>query len=385
MVGSVLSTIAIGGYRCVRDMVMPLGHLTVVTGANGSGKSSVYRALRLLADCGQDEVIGSLAREGGLQSARWAGKLQSNRPVELELGFASDDFGYLIDLGLPVPARSMFDRDPQIKREAVFVGPTFRPASTLVKRRGPLAERRTDSGRDFSELTRGLESYRSVLAEFADPEQLPELAAVRRRLRSWRFYDGFRVDADAPARRSHIGTRTPALADDGADLAAAIQTIIEAGSGEGSEELQRAVADAFGGASVTVVNTDGIFDLQVRQPGLQRALRAAELSDGTLRFLLWTAALLGRQLPSLMVLNEPETSLHPDLIKPLASLIRMATNTTQVIVITHSSVLSEELRRDCADEGADVVHLQLAKDDTGETRISGQGVMDVPPWHWGSR
>jgi predicted ATPase len=68
-----LSTVAVRGYRSLRDIVLPLGQLTVVTGANGSGKSSVYRALRLLADCGRGEVIGSLAREGGLQSARWAG------------------------------------------------------------------------------------------------------------------------------------------------------------------------------------------------------------------------------------------------------------------------------------------------------------------------
>jgi predicted ATPase len=150
-----LSKVALRGYRSLRDIVLPLGQLTVVTGANGSGKSSFYRALRLLADCGRGEVIGSLAREvigslareGGLQSARWARKLMSNRPVELELGYPADDFGYTIDLGLPVPAQSMFDRDPQIKRENVFAR----------------------LGRGFDELTRGLESCRSVLTEHHHP------------------------------------------------------------------------------------------------------------------------------------------------------------------------------------------------------------------------
>lgn len=384
-VGEVLSTIAIRGYRSLRDIVLPLGQLTVVTGANGTGKSSVYRALRLLADCGRGEIIGSLAHEGGLQSARWAGRLEANRPVELELGYAADDFGYAIDLGLPIPALSMFDRDPQIKSEAVFAGSTLRPGSTLVRRRGPLAEERSDSGRGFSELTRALESYRSVLTEFADPGRLPELTAVRDRLRSWRFYDGFRVDADAPARRSQVGTRTPILADDGADLAAAIQTIIESGSGTGSEELRQSVADAFGGASVKVVNNDGLFDLQMSQPGLHRPLRAAEFSDGTLRFLLWAAALLGRHLPSLMVLNEPETSLHPDLIKPLAAMIQTAAATTQVVVVTHSRKLIEELSDKVAEEDGGLVQLELIKAPDGETRICGQGLVDAPAWHWGSR
>ncbi|MET0700691.1 MAG: AAA family ATPase, partial [Mycobacterium sp.] len=63
-----LTTVAVHGYRSLRDVVLPLGPLTVITGANGTGKSSLYRALRLLADCGRGEAIGSLAREGGLQS-----------------------------------------------------------------------------------------------------------------------------------------------------------------------------------------------------------------------------------------------------------------------------------------------------------------------------
>ena len=71
-----LQTIAIRGYRSLRDIVLPLRRLTVVTGANGTGKSSLYRALRLLADCGRGEVIGSLAREGGLDSVLWAGPEQ---------------------------------------------------------------------------------------------------------------------------------------------------------------------------------------------------------------------------------------------------------------------------------------------------------------------
>ena len=63
-----ICTIAIQGYRSLRELVLPLGQFTVVTGANGSGKSSVYRSLRLLADAAKNAVIASLAREGGLSS-----------------------------------------------------------------------------------------------------------------------------------------------------------------------------------------------------------------------------------------------------------------------------------------------------------------------------
>lgn len=383
-----LSTIAVRGYRSLRDIALPLGELTVITGANGTGKSSVYRALRLLADCAGGAVIGSLAREGGLESVLWAGPEQTSgarrtgestgttrtRPVSLELGFASDDFGYLIDLGLPQYAgpNSAFARDPEIKREVVFAGPVARISAILVRRAGQYAEVSADSGRGFDPLTSGLPTYHSVLAEFAHPGAHPELAAVRERLRGWRFYDGFRVDAGAPARRPQIGTRTPVLSDDGADLAAAVQTILEVGQ----DDLARAVADAFDGARLSVAVHDGLFDLQLHQPGMLRPLRAAELSDGTLRFLLWGAALCSPRPPSLMVLNEPETSLHPDLVAPLATMIRSAATRTQVLVITHAAELVRQL-------GAES-EVELYKE-WGETRVDGQTMLTAPRWDWGKR
>src|SRR3954465_3835325 len=110
-----LSAIAIYGYRSLRDVTIPLRALNVVTGANGSGKSNVYRALRLLADIAQGRIIPSLAREGGVQPPLWAapagfarsvtsgehpvqGTLRKE-PVSLRLGFAGDEFGYAMDLG----------------------------------------------------------------------------------------------------------------------------------------------------------------------------------------------------------------------------------------------------------------------------------------------
>lgn len=397
-----LQTVAIRGYRSLRDVVLPLARLTVVTGANGTGKSSLYRALRLLADCGRGEVIGSLAREGGLESVLWAGPEQltgarrtgrvegttrSGR-VSLELGFASEDFGYLVDLGLPQMAghNSLFARDPEIKREAVFVGPVMRGSTTLVRRTRDYAESSAESGRGFDKLSQSIPPYRSVLGEYAHPGAHPELAAVRDRLRDWRFYDGFRVDAAAPARRRNVGTRTPVLSDDGRDVAAAIQTILEAGF----DDLQRAVADAFDGAALSVAGHDGLFDLQLHQPGMLRPLRAAELSDGTLRFLLWAAALLSPRPPSLMVLNEPETSLHQGLVRPLASLIRTAAENTQVVVVTHSTALLDHLgtvpagSRDDPGDGDYPVQIRLYKE-LGETRVEGMGMLTAPAWDWGKR
>ena len=387
-----LQTVAIRGYRSLRELVLPLRRLTVVTGANGTGKSSLYRALRLLADCGRGEVIASFAREGGVESALWAGPEHlggarrtgtaqggpRTRSVSIELGYASDDFGYLIDLGLPQAAGTAFERDPEVKREVVFAGPVARTATTLVRRVRGFVEVASETGRGFDELGRNVPAHRSVLADWAGA--VPELVMVRERLRDWRFYDGFRADSGAPSRRPQVGTRTPVLADDGADLAAAVQTILETGT----DDLARAVATAFDGASVSVSVTDGLFDLQLQQRGMLRPLRSAEISDGTLRFLLWAAALLSPQPPSLMVLNEPETSLHPDLVRPLAALIKEAASRTQVVVVTHSETLRECLGAAPLGSDEDAWEMELFKD-WGETKVAGQGLLTTPPWDWGQR
>ncbi|MEV7038975.1 AAA family ATPase [Amycolatopsis sp. NPDC051061] len=383
-----LTTLAVENYRSLRDLVLPLSGLTVVTGANGSGKSSLYRALRLLADASRNGAVAALAGEGGLPSTLWAGPENGVRPgarvqgtvrtkaVGLRLGFAGDEFGYALDLGLPVPGKkTMFDLDPEFKREAVWSGPFLKPASLLADRAGPVVRTRVESGGWGDERFK-IRLSDSMLSEFADPRACPELLVVRERIRSWRFYDHFRTDASAPARRPRIGTRTVVLSHDGADLAAALQTIIEIGR---VAELAAVIDAAFPGSRLSVVSQDGLLSVSFHQHGLLRPLSAAELSDGTLRFLLWVAALLTPRPPELLVLNEPETSLHPDLLPALAALIAVAAKETQVVVVSHALPLIRALS-----EVAEVGALELEKEN-GETKLVGQGRLDRPSWHWPKR
>jgi predicted ATPase len=114
----------------------------------------------------------------------------------------------------------------------------------------------------------------------------------------------------------------------------------------------------------------------LKQQGLLRPLTAQELSDGTLPYLCWIAALLSPRPPSLMVLNEPENSLHPDLIPALARLIEHASSRTQVWIVTHSEALVAALSKD---GGCNLVGLEK---ELGETRISGQDPLSKPSWKW---
>src|SRR6266576_990527 len=147
-----ITRLAISGYRSLREIKVTLGALNIVTGANGSGKSSLYRALRLLADVAQGKIIQSLAIEGGLPSALWAGPETFSRsmkagtqpvqgtvrqgPVSLKLGFSSDDYGYAIDLGLPLPDSKRFSKDPVIKAESIWTGLLLGRANSFAQRKG---------------------------------------------------------------------------------------------------------------------------------------------------------------------------------------------------------------------------------------------------------
>jgi predicted ATPase len=384
---SIITRLCISGYRSLRDVRLEIGQLTVVTGANGSGKSSLYRALRLLADVAQGRVIHSLAVEGGLQSVLWAGPEAFSRsmktgaqpvqgtmrkgPVSLKLGFSSDDYGYAIDLGLPVPGSLHFDRDPVIKAESLWTGLVLGRANTFAQRKGPSVGLRNQEG-EWRQAYDSLASYDSMLTHCSDPRDAVELLLLRENMRGWRFYDHFRTDSDAPARRRQVGTRTPVLASDGADLAAAIATIQEIGA-EG--ELAATVADAFPGGSIDVRDSDGYFEIEMRQHGLLRSLGAAELSDGTLRYLLLVAALLSPRPPTLMILNEPETSLHPDLLPALARLIAKASRHTQIIVVSHAAPLVSALQA----SGARRIVLEKQ---LGETVVPDE---ERPAWNWPSR
>ena len=385
-----LTHLAVAGYRSLQQLSLPLGGLTLVCGANGCGKSNLYRSLGLISAAARGDLVAALAAEGGLPAVFWAGpKLTSaamrrgEQPVQgsggrreatrLRLGIAGDCLSYAIELGYQADdPTSVFLLDPEIKREWIWAGGPFHPRSLLVQRTGSVVERCGDGGRTVP-IALEVSPHESLFTAVSDPLEAPEVFQLRHTILSWRFYDSFRTDREAPARKGRIATRTPSLAADGGDLAAAVQTILEIGD---AEAFQSAIADAFPGCRLTVDTAQPIFSLQLHQPGLLRALETPELSDGTLRYLLLAAALFSPRLPPLLVLNEPENSLHPDLLPPLARLIAAVSERTQVWVVAHAEVLITALG---ATPGVRLLRLERQQ---GATVLPGQTVLDRAAWRW---
>jgi predicted ATPase len=341
-----IKTLCIQGYRSIQNMRLKMHDMNVIVGANGSGKSNLYKAIHLIAKAANGQLAETLAREGGMPSVLWAGQKKqmtsSKAPVRLTLSVQLDELQYEIACGLPTPSSSMFALDPEVKAEYVWFGETKRPSSTLVERKNNSTWMMSQDGVRIP-YPASLSQSESVLSQLQEPHLHPELFFLSQEIKKWRFYHHFRTDADSPIRGPQIGTRTVVLSEDGYNLAAALQTIIEIGN---DSLLHDAIDKAFPGARLVIhVDEKTRFDIQLKMPGILRPLEARELSDGTLRYLCLIAALLSPRPATLLALNEPEMSLHPELMQPLAELIVMASKSSQVWLTTHSQPLALHIEK----------------------------------------
>ena len=358
-----ISRLSVWGYRSIRTAWTHLGRVNVVLGPNGSGKTNLYRSLALLVEAAQGRLARSVAREGGMPSLMWAGGHRKHERHGVIVEAAFDPFVYRIEVGLVTGIQTIFKLDPEVKEESVTLVEGQRKPVTLMERKGPTAWMRDDDGKRVT-YPMQLSSAESVLSQLRDRHRYPEIASITERIQGWRFYHHFRTDPEAPLRQPQVGVQTHVLSASGDDLAAAIQTIREVGD---AGALDEAVADAFPGARV-LVHADEMLRVGVRMqmPGMKRPLEASELSDGTLRYLCLVAALLTPRPPELLALNEPETSLHKQLLAPLGRLVARASRSSQLFVTTHSRELAERI---AASTEARTIELALV---AGETRIAGQ-------------
>lgn len=361
------------GYRSLQSIAYPMSGLDVFVGANGVGKTNLYRALELLQSAAANTLALELAKEGGLLSALWAGRRRRGEQAELrlEVGLADAQktregavaYRYEVTVGFPQKvSTAAFLNEPQIKEEAVSYVGGSRPVR-LVERKNRSVMARAEDGRPAA-IDIDLLDSETILGRLEDPSRYPELDAIRRTLLQWRFYHSLRTDAASPLRQACPAIATPALASDGSNLAAVFATLAHI-RGD-TTDLDAAIDLAFPGAALHIPEPESIATFAMCFPEFpEREFAVQELSDGTLRFLALAGALLAYRLPPFIALNEPEASLHPDLMKPLAGLIARAAARTQLWLVTHSTALAEAV----VASGAGKVRTVLKED--GATQIAG--------------
>ena len=362
-----LTDFAIRNYRSIRDVWLKLGRLTVVVGPNGSGKSNMYRALQLMHAAADGNLARSIADEGGIDSARWSGKYHSQTKRRIGLSVKTEKLQYDLVIGaLPLSATnegSFFARDLDVKRETIS---KLRGRSKkIMLERGRVYMKARNEENVLTDYTTSVPTNESVLSCLKDVEQYGYLSGLQEELLRWRFYHHFRTDPDSPIRHPGPAVATYAMSHDGQDMVPALATIQAVGD---ARAFMDSFESGFPGANLAVIRTRQGLRLSITFPGVSRPLDASEISDGTLQFLCLLCALYAPDHPGFLALNEPEGSIHPDLYEPLARAIVNASRTSQVLVTTHSRLLSDYI----LDIGGSN-EIELEKKD-GETKLVGVGL-----------
>lgn len=342
-----LISFSAAGYRSLRSIRLDIGQVSIFVGENGVGKSNLYRALQLIKASAEGTLAREIAGEGGMNSALWSGTRRIGQParVIIDAQFVDDEtavcYGYKVEIGLPPPLSAGFAFEPHVKEESLTIEAGRRPVE-MMSRKGQAIFARDGDGRRVKHPERVLNSE-TALALLGGAGRYPEVGDMRAAVAGWRFYHGFRTDADSPVRRAALATTSPMLDEDGANLAAVFATLRHIR--EDTVDLDRCIADALGGAKldVPVPGETATFGL-VLPEFPQRVFRPQELSDGQTRFLALAGALLSYRLPKLIALNEPESSLHPRMMPALADMVARAAERTQVWVVTHSRELADLIR-----------------------------------------
>ena len=354
-----IQSIRTSGYRSLRDLRLRLGRVTLLSGANGVGKTNIYRALHLVSSMARGEFAEAVAREGGMRSLLWTGNGEHARLTTFSADVESDEFRYAFECGL-MPATpgdlTAFKLDPDIKTEELRYG------KRLLAKRTRSQVRVADTKGVMHTLSEPPGASESMLTLVRDLQSCPQILNARLSLERWRFYHTMRTDADAPARKPVRGYWSPVLNEDASNLPAVIQTINESNL---AEAFREAMAKAFPGSHLQIRCGDW-FSLEFHAHSLPRPLLGHELSDGTLQFICLAAVLCSPRPPPLLVLNEPETSLNESVMPAVADLIATASEHSQIIIVSHSQALCEAVAARCQ------VKVRPLTMRSGETRLVGQ-------------
>ena len=359
-----IQSVTIKGFRSVRNITLPLQQLNIISGANGCGKSNLYKAVRLLHEAANGRLSQAIAEEGGIQKVMWAGGHRAGDrakdPKRMILSVEMQHYDYQMEIGFPEPLISLFALDPLVKKENLWLsGYQRRRMSELMERVNQAAFLKNVDGERVS-YPMLLTQEDSLFGQLADPHLYPEISQIRETMKNWRFYHEFSVSSSSSMRVPQVGIRSPVLSHDGANLAAAFETLRERGQ---TETLLTILQKVFPHTQFYVEELGGRFQMMMKKEGVLRPLESAEFLDGTLRFLCLVVALLSPRPPYFMALNEPENSLHPDLLPTLAMLIAEASQYTQILVTTHSPDLAKMIQT-----YREVNHIQLDQKQ-GETVI----------------
>ncbi len=326
-----ITELSVKNYRSLKDMKLSFGPLTVLIGANGSGKSNILDVLKLLKQLiteerkttgGFDEEPGEFDDRGGYEELVWGGGQEREISVKVSADHSGPD-------AVANVYEARFGRNEH--GQAGFL-------SEKLERSGADSIRRGETKWSHKGSSGSAELYESALGR-AGVKQWP-IPNIIESMRDWAFYR-FNPEVMRPPQKVRKEYR---LVENGENLSTVIHTLFSDGDPALDEIVDvlkacvRTVEDL-----VSPIYGDAQTYVALKEKSVPSPVGSWGLSDGTLLSLALAAALVTPDRPSLIALEAPDIELHPYVMQTLAEMLTIASGHTQVVVTTHSPYLLDFL------------------------------------------
>ena len=353
------STIHIEGFRRLFDVDLRLNSLNVVIGANGSGKTSLLDVFTLLAASAAGKLKETMSELGGIDGNLTnlvAAKRDKARFMAFKLGMTipgANPIEYRIATAPQGVGYEIVDETLTHQR-----GKRPQPFKHIEAHHGDIRYYEPEEGKRG--LVRPNWDYNPTESALSQvPKMFQEPEDFRKHLASSTHYHVLDVSRRAPIRLPQQMRDAKLPGHDGEDLISCLYTLRETDPDrfETIEATLRAGFPDFERLNFPPVAA-GTLSMTWKDKTSKNPFYMHQLSEGTLRFLWLTTLLQSPGLTSVTMIDEPEVSLHPELLSLLADILREASERTQLIIATHADRLvrflkpSEVLTVNVNDEGA---------------------------------
>lgn len=340
-----LRELHIKGYRSLADVSLSLRPLTVMIGPNGSGKTALIEVFELLRDAAQENLSAGIEKRGGLDAMLsripdGPDRLKIGLSVDAESPRSQELMNYRFEIRSRAPGYVI-----PLERLEWQLNPTAQTPFLYIDGR---YEKIHYSDPDSSGLVSPTWDYNQLELALAQvPRMYEEPEALRTTLSKIRSYSFLDVRPRAAVRLPQALTPTTRPGPNGENLYSALYNLRASQFDDFNriEEILRIGFPGFLKLEFPVVGA-GQVTMTWHQDLLTGPLYPGELSEGMLRFLWLVTILLSPPVSSIVLIDEPEVSLHPELLKLLAGLLQDAATRQQIIVATHSPDLIRWLDSD---------------------------------------
>lgn len=358
----------IAGFRSLRNAKWCPGDLNVIIGPNGTGKSNLLRFLELIALSAQGKLGKHIQSLGGMDPILWDGKADT---ISFEINTTQHNYALTLKrLGLG--SAYFIGYEQLIYLDKVKIALENKPIR-LLERNSQSAEVYNGDSPPFVRVD-DISEEESLLS-FVHSFMHSDLVDYQHSLSKISVYHDLHTDKNATIRQPSITRFEKRVDPDGQNLISVLHTLYT-GDRDFKNDINAAMQAAFGDDFDELVfppAADQRIQLRIRWKSLQREQSAADLSDGTLRFLFLLTVLASPSPAPIIAIDEPETGLHPSMLPIVAEYAAEAATRAQVIFTTHSPQFLD------AFSGIPIT-MTVAKWQNGETVLQTLNQEDLNYW-----